>query len=94
MSTTTIRLPDTLRSRLARVAQAAGVTPHGFILQAIEAQTMEAEAQAAFHRLASKRLRSVTQSGAAVPWEDARQYLLDRAAGKPVARPQARKPTR
>ena len=91
MSTTTIRLPEALKTRLARVAQAAGVTPHGFILQAIEAQTMEAEAQAAFHRLASKRLRSVTQSGAAVPWGDARQYLLDRAAGKPVARPQARK---
>jgi predicted DNA-binding protein len=94
MTTTTIRLPDALKSRLARVADAAGLTPHGFILQAIEAQTSEAEAQAAFHRLASKRLRSVGRSDRGVPWEDARQYLLDRAAGKVVTRPAARKLTR
>lgn len=87
MSTTTIRLPDDLKSRVAVLAEAAGLTPHGFILQAIEAQTAEAEAQAEFHRLASARLRSFKAKGMAVPWDQARQYLLDRAAGKDVARP-------
>jgi hypothetical protein len=27
----------------------------------------------------------------AIPWGEARQYLLDRAAGKKMARPRARK---
>ena len=35
MSTTTIRLPRELKERVARAAERAGTTPHGFILEAI-----------------------------------------------------------
>ena len=35
MSTTTIRLPDELKMRVADAAERAGMTPHGFILEAI-----------------------------------------------------------
>ena len=34
MSTTTIRIPDELKARVAAVAEQAGVTSHSFILQA------------------------------------------------------------
>ncbi len=89
MSTTTIRLPDELKLRVARLAEAAGLTPHGFILQAIEAQALAAEEQAEFQRLALARLHKFKATGKAVPWSEARQYLLDRAAGKDVPRPKA-----
>lgn len=89
MSTTSIRLPDDLKQRVARLAEASGLTPHGFILQAIEAQAAAAEEQAEFQRLAQARLRKFKATGQAVPWSEARQYLLDRAAGKAVPRPKA-----
>jgi len=89
MSTTTIRLPDDLKLRVVRLAEAAGLTAHGFIVQAIEAQAAAAEEQAEFQRLARARLRKFKATGVAVPWSEARQYLLDRAAGKDVPRPKA-----
>ncbi|NCT87817.1 CopG family transcriptional regulator [Stenotrophomonas acidaminiphila] len=33
--TTTIRLPDELKARIAEMAKETGMTPHGFILEAI-----------------------------------------------------------
>jgi predicted DNA-binding protein len=36
MSTTTIRLPEALKSRVTKVAKRSGTTVHGFILEAIE----------------------------------------------------------
>ena len=36
MSTTTIRIPEKLKTRVARAAKQAGTTAHGFMLEAIE----------------------------------------------------------
>lgn len=91
MSTTTIRIADDLKTRVAAVAQASGLTAHGFILQAIEQQTAQAEAQAQFERLADQRWKRFQRTGMAITFEEARQYMLDLAAGKKVARPRARK---
>jgi predicted transcriptional regulator len=43
MSTTTIRLPDELKARVALAAEQAGTTAHQFILQAIAEKTAQAE---------------------------------------------------
>jgi len=91
MTTTTIRLPDELKERVARMAEARGLTPHAFILHAIEERTSEEEEQVAFHALAMERLAEYRASGEAVPWEDARRYLEARAAGRKLAAPKARK---
>ena len=91
MSTTTIRLPDELKARVAKLAEAAGVTPHGFIVEAIAAKAAEAEASHAFHALAQQRLAEFKRTGKSIPWADMRQYMLDKAAGRPAKRPKARK---
>ncbi len=92
MSTTTIRLPDELKARVASAAEAAGLTTHGFILRAIEAQTAAAEEQAEFERLAEKRWREFERTRTAIPLEDAARHLRDLAAGgKDVLRPQVRR---
>ncbi len=49
MSTTTIRLPDDLKARLAAAAERAGTTSHNFILQAIAEKTELEEQRQAFH---------------------------------------------
>ena len=91
MSTTTIRLPDELKARVAEAAKQAGTTPHNFILEAIAEKADQAAEQAAFHALSDERYAEFLESGKSIPWEDARAYLKGRLAGKAVRRPVARK---
>ncbi len=91
MSTTTIRLPDKLKARVAEAAQQAGTTSHNFILEAIAEKADLAAQRAAFHALADQRYAQFLESGKSVPWQEARTYLKSRLAGKAVKRPAARK---
>lgn len=91
MSTTTIRLPDELKARVAAAAKQAGTTSHNFILEAIAEKAELASQRAAFHAVADQRYAEFLESGMSIPWEDARAYLKGRIAGKAVKRPVARK---
>lgn len=91
MSTTTIRLPEDLKARVVSAAEHAGITAHAFMLAAIAERAEQAEARAAFSLECRERLHKLEATGLAIPWDEARQYLLDRAAGKNVTRPKARK---
>lgn len=91
MSTTTIRLPEELKARIADVAKRAGTTPHNFILEAIAEKAELAEQQAAFHALADERYARFLETGESIPWEEARVWLKDRLAGREASRPSPRK---
>lgn len=91
MSTTTIRLSEELKARVAEAAKQAGTTSHNFILEAIAEKAELAAQRAAFHGLADQRYAQFLESGKSIPWEEARVYLKDRLAGKTVKRPVARK---
>lgn len=94
MSTTTIRLSDALKARIARAAEAAGTTSHNFILEAIAEKAEQAERRADFHVLADQRYAQFLENGESIPWEDARAWLKQRLNGKRVKRPAARKQAR
>ena len=91
MSTTTIRLPADLKARIATVAKLAGTTSHSFILDAIAEKAEQEERRVEFHDVAVKRYAGIVASGKTIPWNEMRRYLEDRIAGKPAARPRARK---
>src|SRR5690606_30854536 len=91
VSTTTIRLPDELKSRVADVARRTGTTPHGFILEAIAEKAERTELRAEFDAEAERRYASIVESGRTIPWRDMRDHLEARAAGKPAKRPAARR---
>jgi predicted transcriptional regulator len=91
MSTTTIRLPDELKARIASAAQRAGVSPHNFILQAIAEKTDQEERRAEFDELAESRYARILATGQTIPWEEMRRTLQERASGKEAARPPSRK---
>ena len=94
MSTTTIRLEDELKARVAAAAARAGKTSHSFILDAI-AQTVEhSELDDDFHRLADARWAKALATGKTVPWDEARAYLEARSRGERPRKPVARKPGR
>jgi len=91
MSTTTIRLPDELKSRIAAAAKRAGTTPHNFIVEAIAEKADQAELRTDFEAEAERRYARIVESGQTIAWEDMRAYLQDRVAGKPARRPTARR---
>ncbi len=91
MPTTTIRLPDHLKARVAAAAKRAGKTAHSFILEAIAEKTEEEERRNDFYEVAEKRYAGIVASGHTIPWSEMRTYLESRLAGKKPRRPVARK---
>jgi predicted DNA-binding protein len=91
MSTTTIRLPEELKARVAAAAERAGTTSHNFILEAIAEKADSAERRADLADVAEQRYAGIVASGKTIPWAEMRRYLEDRAAGKKAKRPAARK---
>lgn len=91
MGTTTIRISDELKARVARLAAASGVSTHSFIVEAVAAYTHAAEARADFERLAQERWQDYQDTGLSVAIDDMLRYARDLAAGKDVPPPAARK---
>ncbi|MEO8102179.1 MAG: CopG family transcriptional regulator [Betaproteobacteria bacterium] len=91
MTTTTIRLPEVLKARVARAAKRAGTTSHNFILEAIAEKAALAERRDDFQGTAETRYAAIVASGKTIPWSDMQRHLKDRVAGKKTARPVAKK---
>src|SRR3546814_8393794 len=90
MSTTTIRLPDELKARIAEAAKRAGTTSHNFILEAIAEKADLAERREDFDAVAEQRYARVVETGKTIPWSEMRDYQDARTPGNPVSRPDAR----
>lgn len=91
MSTTTIRLPEDLKARVAAAARRVGTTSHSFILEAIAEKAEQEERRADFNQVAEERYARIVATGKTIPWSEMRSYLEDRLAGKATKRPAARK---
>ena len=91
MSTTTIRLPEALKSRVAQAAKRSNQTTHSFILAAIAEKAEQEERRSDFNDLADQRYAKIVATGKTVPWAELRRYLEDRLAGKAPKPPRARK---
>ena len=91
MSTTTIRIEDELKARVAASAARSGKTAHAFIVDAIAQTVAQAELDDKLHQVADERWAKILATGKTVPWEEARTYLQARAAGEQPRKPTARK---
>ena len=91
MSTTTIRLPEELKARVAAAARRAGTSTHGFILEAIAEKAKQEDLRADFDAVAEDRYARIVSTGKTISWQEMRGYLEERIAGKKVKRPVARK---
>ena len=87
MSTTTIRLPQDLKERIARVAKRDGSTAHSLILEAIAEKVEQQERQGEFQDTAEQQYPEFLASGKTVPWSEMRRYLERRLTGNKIARP-------
>lgn len=91
MATTSIRLPDDLKARIADAAMHEGTTPHSFILAAIAEKAAQVELRAEMEAVAADRYADIVTTGETIGWDDMRDYLKARIAGQVAKRPLARK---
>lgn len=91
MSTTTLRLPDELKTRLSRLAESAGTSAHALMLEILAEAAQQREARAAFEAEAEQRLRRMARTGEYFDVEDVRPYILARARGEHPPRPKPRR---
>ncbi len=86
MSTTTLKIPDELKLRIADAAEQAGKSAHAFMVEALEAETRRAELRHEFVQSALKAEQDVARYGEVYSMDAAHRYFSDKLAGK-KARP-------
>lgn len=86
-TTTTLKLPEDLKKRIAPLAESAGKTPHAWMVEAIETQAALAEKRSAFVADALAAKEEVERTGLVYRAEDVHRYIRARAAGKKAQRP-------
>ena len=86
-----LRVPEEVKKRIAKLAKQQDLTPHGFMLDAIREKVEVEEVRLAFHAEAERRLARMKKSGVGIPAEEVFEYLQKRAAGRKATRPKPRK---
>lgn len=90
MSTTSLKLSQNLKKRTAAIAQARGLTPHAFMVDAIEQAASAAEKRAGFVAEALAAREAMLKTGKGYAADEVHAYLRNRIAGKAAKRPKAK----
>ncbi len=90
MSTTSLKLPDELKQRTIKAARKQGVSPHAFMVSAIEQAAAAAEQRAAFVTEAEAARKTMLTSGKGYDAAAVHTYIRNRVAGKKASRPKAK----
>lgn len=85
MPTTSLKLHDELKQRASAAAQNQGMTPHAFMVRAIERATQEAEQRAEFVAAAVAAREKLYATGKAYGADEVHAYIRARLEGKKVA---------
>ena len=91
MSTTTIRLPEELRSRVEAAAEKAGRSAHAFLLALIERGIEQAEQRSSFVSEALAAREEFAQNQLGYDAEELYRYFAQLAERKKVRRPRPKK---
>ena len=90
-ATTTLKLPETLKQRIAPLAEAAGKTPHAWMVEALETQTSAMERRREFVESALAAEAEVERTGRVYKSEDVHAWMLAKASGRKVPKPRSYK---
>jgi predicted transcriptional regulator len=91
-SSTTLKLTDDLKRRIAPLAKSAGKTPHAWMVEALEVQAALAERRRQFVASAHAAEQEVAKYGLVYEADEVFAYIESKAAGnkpkppKPVKR--------
>ena len=90
MATTSLKLSDELKERARAAADRQGVSPHAFMIDAIEHAATAAEQREAFMQEATAARELMRKSGKGYDPTEVSAYLTARIAGKKIAKPKAK----
>lgn len=90
MPTTSLKLSDELKQRAAAAAKKKGVSPHAFMVQAIDHAATAAERRAGFVDEAQAAREQMLSTGKGYDASEVHAYLKARIAGNKSAKPKAR----
>lgn len=90
-SSTTLKLPEALKARIASLAQADGKTPHAYMVEALQEMAARAERRREYLAAGTAALREHESTGIAYAMEDVERYILGVAAGRKPSRPKPAK---
>lgn len=89
--TTTLKLPEELKVRIASVAEAAGKSPHAYMIEALAAHAALDERRRAFVASAHAAEQEVAEYGLVYDADEVFSYIQAKLDGKPNKRPKAKK---
>lgn len=90
MAATSLKLSESLKRRIERLAGAANKTPHAFMVDVLSQEADRAELRERFAADATASEMETMASGKAVPLGAVFDYLEARIAGKSARRPRER----
>lgn len=90
MATTSLKIPDELKQRAVNAAQQQGLSPHAFMVGAIEQTVLATEQRASFVADALAAEREMLDSGQGYAAEEVHRYIKARLAGENPERPRAK----
>ena len=90
MSTTSLKLPDELKQRAIAAAEKMGVSPHAFMIHAIDQAATAAERRASFASDAQAAREQMLATGKGYDANEVHAYLKARLSGDKPAKPKAR----
>jgi predicted transcriptional regulator len=84
---TSVKMPQTLRDRLQKLANARKHTPHALMLQAIESYVSREEKREAFRQMGIQAHEEYLRTGLHLDNEETKAWLVRLAAGDNVPPP-------
>ena len=90
MTTTSLKLPEDLKKRAVNAAQELGMSPHAFMLSAIEQAAHATEQRIRFVTEARLARQEMLDTAQGLDADDVHAYLQAKVAGKKVEKPKKR----
>jgi predicted transcriptional regulator len=90
-SATTLKLPQSLKTRIVAAARGLDKTPHAFMIEALAVQTERAECRRQFVAAAIAAEQDVAKHRLVHDANDVFAWMRGKLAGKSPTRPRARK---
>lgn len=90
MTTTSLKLPDDLKKRAASAAQELGMSPHAFMVSAIEQAAYATEQRLGFIAEARSAREELIDTGRGLDAGEVHAYLKAKVAGKKTTKPKTR----
>lgn len=87
MATTSLKLPEPLKKKIAELSHGLAQTPHAYMVEAIAERVVRDEKRRSFLEAGAESLRHFERTGIAYTFEDVSRYIRALAAGKKPKRP-------